>query len=133
MSISKKHSKFLDEYLLDFNATQAYIRAGYSKNGAKQSASRLLTNADLRAELQKRFEACRMNTDEIISRLEGMATGMIPTKIIERPSRTYGKPVLHREFDMKGSLENLSKVYALFVDKQVVENIGLEIIDDESP
>ena len=48
---------------MDFNATQAYIRAGYSDSGAAQSASALLTNpkiqeelADLQAEDAARLE-----------------------------------------------------------------------------
>jgi phage terminase small subunit len=40
--LSPRHELFVAEYLKDFNATQAYIRAGYSEYGAQQSASRLL-------------------------------------------------------------------------------------------
>ena len=42
-----KHAKFVAEYLIDLNATQAAIRAGYSPKTAKQQGSRLLTNADV--------------------------------------------------------------------------------------
>ena len=130
MAISRKQRVFLEEYLKDFNATQAYIRAGYSENGARQSASRLLSNADIKAELQRMMKANRMTPEEIVSRYEAMVDGDIPTKTIERPSNTYGKPTYHREYDTKGALQDLGKVYALFVDKQIVENIGLEIVDD---
>lgn len=44
-----KQQRFIDEYLIDFNATQAAIRAGYSQDTAKQQGSRLLTNVDVRA------------------------------------------------------------------------------------
>ena len=44
-----KQQRFVDEYLIDFNATQAAIRAGYSQDTAKQQGSRLLTNVDVRA------------------------------------------------------------------------------------
>lgn len=44
-----KQQRFIDEYLIDFNATQAAIRAGYSQNTAKQQGSRLLSNVDVRA------------------------------------------------------------------------------------
>ena len=44
-----KQQRFIDEYLIDFNATQAAIRAGYSEDTAKQQGSRLLSNVDVRA------------------------------------------------------------------------------------
>lgn len=44
-TLSAKHSRFVAEYLLDLNATQAAIRAGYSPKTAKVQGSRLLTNA----------------------------------------------------------------------------------------
>lgn len=44
-----KRQRFAEEYLVDHNATQAAIRAGYSPRTAKQQGSRLLTNADVLA------------------------------------------------------------------------------------
>ena len=72
-----------------------------------------------------------MTTEEIVTRIEGMVEGRIPTKVVETPSPTYGKPTYRREYDTHGAARDLGKVYALFVDKQIVENIGLEIVDDE--
>ena len=43
LGLSKKRRVFVEEYLKDFNGTQAAIRAGYSKNSARSTASRLLT------------------------------------------------------------------------------------------
>ena len=39
--------RFCNEYLVDFNATRAAIVAGYSKNCASSSASRLMTRTDV--------------------------------------------------------------------------------------
>lgn len=44
MKLNKKQKRFCEEYIVDLNGTRAYIRAGYSKNGAEVSASQLLTN-----------------------------------------------------------------------------------------
>lgn len=49
IKISPKRKRFCEEYVLDHNATQAYIRAGYSKNGAGQSAEKLLKKTEVRA------------------------------------------------------------------------------------
>lgn len=51
-ALSAKHKRFVAEYLTDLNATQAYIRAGYSEKGADVSASRLLGNASVRAAIE---------------------------------------------------------------------------------
>lgn len=44
-----RRERFCREYVIDGNATQAYIRAGYSAKGAGQSAERLLRNAEIAA------------------------------------------------------------------------------------
>lgn len=46
--ITEKQKRFCDEYLVDRNATQAAIRAGYSKKTAISQASRLLTKVNVR-------------------------------------------------------------------------------------
>jgi phage terminase small subunit len=52
-SLTPKQSRFVEEFLLDLNAKQAAIRAGYSLKTAKQQASRLLTNVDVAAAADK--------------------------------------------------------------------------------
>jgi len=54
---SKKQKMFVQEYLIDLNATQAYIRAGYSGKGADVSACKLLVNPKIQAEVQKAIKA----------------------------------------------------------------------------
>lgn len=51
--MNAKHARFIAEYRKDLNATKAYIRAGYSKKGAAQSAEKLLRNPEIQAELAK--------------------------------------------------------------------------------
>ena len=47
--LSPRHERFVAEFLKDGNATQAYIRAGYSPRGAQPSASRLLRDPRIEA------------------------------------------------------------------------------------
>ncbi len=47
MSLNPKHAAFCREYVKDHNASEAYVRAGYSVKGAGQSAYRLLRNAEV--------------------------------------------------------------------------------------
>jgi phage terminase small subunit len=51
--LSAKHQRFVDEYLVDLNATQAYIRAGYEGEGAGSSAFKLLQNPEIAAAIEK--------------------------------------------------------------------------------
>ena len=45
--LTPKQAAFVAEYLIDLNATQAAIRAGYSAKTAKEQATRLLTNVHI--------------------------------------------------------------------------------------
>ena len=47
MSLNDKQTRFALEYMVDLNATQAAIRAGYSPRTAVKQGHRLLTNADI--------------------------------------------------------------------------------------
>lgn len=51
-SLTPKQQRFVEEYLVDLNATQAAIRAGYAKNSAQEQSSRLLSNAMVRAAIK---------------------------------------------------------------------------------
>ncbi len=49
--LTPKQERFVQEYLVDLNATQAAIRAGYSARTAHVQGSRLLTNARIASEI----------------------------------------------------------------------------------
>lgn len=55
--ISAKQAMFVEEYLIDLNATQAAIRAGYSEKTARSQGQRLLTNVDIKRAVKDRIEA----------------------------------------------------------------------------
>lgn len=54
MPISAKHQRFVAEYLIDLNATQAAIRAGYASKNADVTGPRLLGNVGIASEVAKR-------------------------------------------------------------------------------
>lgn len=53
--LTAKQKRFCDEYLTDMNATQAAIRAGYSKKTAKQIGQENLTKLDIKEYIEKRM------------------------------------------------------------------------------
>lgn len=57
MALTAKQQRFVDEYLIDLNATQAAIRAGYSKKTAQVQSARLLSNVMVSAAVAKGMES----------------------------------------------------------------------------
>ena len=53
MPLTPKQESFVEEYLIDLNATQAAIRSGYSEKTANEQSSRLLANVKVAAEVAK--------------------------------------------------------------------------------
>lgn len=72
MSLTPKQARFVEEYLVDLNATQSAIRAGYSAKTAGQAGERLLRNVEIAAALQeaqaKRSERTEITQDMVLQR-----------------------------------------------------------------
>ena len=52
-NLTPKQQRFVEEYLIDLNATQSAIRAGYSEKTAQEQSSRLLSNVMVQEAVQK--------------------------------------------------------------------------------
>lgn len=63
MALTDKQKRFCEEYLIDLNATQAAIRAGYSPKTAEQTASRLLRNVKVQEYIAKRQKELSRSTE----------------------------------------------------------------------
>jgi phage terminase small subunit len=86
MSLNPKQLRFVDEYLIDLNGTQAAIRAGYSAKTANEQGARLLANvsisAIIKARQQERSERTEITQDMVLNRFWKIATAD-PRKLIE--------------------------------------------------
>lgn len=75
--MNPKQQAFVREYLVDLNATQAAIRAGYSAKTARQIGDRLLSKADIQASVQElqRERAARLEitADRVLQELARIA------------------------------------------------------------
>lgn len=84
--MTPRQKKFCVEYLIDLNATQAAIRAGYSKRTAEALASRLLRNVNIRGrikELQNKvFEDGMMSAAEALWRLSKAGRGELKEEVV---------------------------------------------------
>ncbi len=77
MALTPKQQRFVEEYLVDLNATQAAVRAGYSARTAHVQGSDNLTKPEVRAAVDKAMalRATRTETaaDKVISELKHFA------------------------------------------------------------
>lgn len=69
--MTPKQQSFVNEYLIDLNATQAAIRAGYSQKTAGQIGDKLLKNAEIERALSdamaKREERTQIDADYVLT------------------------------------------------------------------
>lgn len=63
MALTAKQRRFVDEYLIDLNATQAAIRAGYSENRASEIAYQLLQKTTVQSHLSQRQKDLERRTE----------------------------------------------------------------------
>lgn len=77
MSLTPRQQRFVDEYLIDLNATQAAIRAGYSAKTARSVGSENLTKPDIAAAINRtmgqRAEKLEITAASITARLMQIA------------------------------------------------------------
>ncbi|MBB6306235.1 terminase small subunit [Xanthobacter tagetidis] len=76
--LTPKRARFVAEYLIDLNATQAAIRAGYSAKTANREGTRLLSNAVIAKAVaegaQKRIQKAEVSAQDVIDGLYKEAT-----------------------------------------------------------
>ena len=75
--LTEKQQRFVEEYLIDLNATQAAIRAGYSAKTADQQGSRMLANVKVQQaiaeHMAERSRRTGVNQDRVVLELAKIA------------------------------------------------------------
>lgn len=82
MSLTPRQERFVEEYLVDLNGTQAAIRAGYSARTANEQSTRLLANVHV-AEAVARAKAERsarlgLHADRVLLELAAIGFARMP-------------------------------------------------------
>lgn len=158
--LTKKQQAFVDEYLIDLNATQAAIRAGYSTDTAKEIGCENLTKPNIKNSIDKalaeRSKRTGINQDRVIQELAKIAflnpsdvinmqnasvltdadkddLSCISSVKIKRSSSDVGDSV-EREvkvYDKLKALDLLGRHLGMFNDKLKIEgSIPIVIKDD---
>jgi len=158
--LTDKQKKFVDEYLIDLNATQAAIRACYSKKTANVIAGQNLSKLSIQEAIQeafdKRAERTGITQDKVLAELNRIAFSdmrqfanwgsfgitlrdsgdltMEDVACIEELSETEGPKATTTKFKLHNklkALELLGKHLGMFKDDSaLLGNINITIVDN---
>lgn len=151
MSLSKKHQEFVNNlFLHKMNGTDAYQETypKASRESARREASRLLTNVDVKAEIQARLDEQKMGADEVLAEwaavaradmsdfvrfyegvkgfyldLEGANKKGLMKLVKKLKYNALGLPEIELH-DKLAALDRLGKHHGLLIDRQEVQHSG---------
>lgn len=156
---NKKHRLFIDElFKCNMNQTRAYMNVyGCEYDAARANASKLLADANISGEVERRLKEAAMSADEVISRLSAQASGdmsdfvtfedgiKLPFIDLKKAFENGKMPLVkklkydkdgHIEFelyDAQAALRLLGQHYGLFTERSVSSNINIDVstLNDE--
>jgi len=140
MKLTEKQKRFVVEYIKDYNATQAAIRAGYSEQTAYSQGNRLLKKVEIKKAIKElQDEIRKKNIAEAIEVEEFLSLAMrgkieeevvVTENIGDYESRAR---IIKKQLSAKERIkaaELLGKRYALFADKVDMDvDVGTEKLD----
>lgn len=134
--LTAKQQRFCDEYLIDLNATQAAIRAGYSKKTANRIGTENLSKPVIKEYIENRMAekeaALIANQDEVLKYLTSVLRGQSKSTEIVIEGLGDGSTKARKmekepsEKDKLKAAELLGKRYGLYTEK-VEETVDMEL------
>lgn len=139
--LSAKQKRFADEYLIDTNATQAAIRAGYSKRTAYSQGQRLLKHVEIKGYIDEQLEKIHnknvADASEVMIYLTSVMRGESLSEIVVIEGTGEGCSDARRmnkapdEREKLKAAEMIGKRYGMFTDKVNMEGaVPIVIVDD---
>lgn len=134
--LTDKQKRFIHEYIICANGSEAARRAGYSKRTANRMASENLAKPHIKAEidrlLQEKEDALIARADEVLKYLTAVMRGEEVEEIVgfteTGAERVEKLPYVK---DRVKAAELLGKRYALFSDNvNLAGEVGVKIVDD---
>ena len=144
LKLTLKQQRFADEYIISGNATQAAIKAGYSKRTANRMAAENMTKPVIKAYISERLaqlESAKIaKQDEVLRYLTGVmrAESVSETVVVEDTGKGFSRArVMNRHPEERERLkaaELLGKRYGLFRDRVEADvDMDLNISIDYGP
>lgn len=134
--MTEKQKRFCDEYLIDLNATQAAIRAGYSKKSANVIGTENLTKPCIKNYIDKRMAEKESqliaDQDEVMKYLTSVLRGQSESEVVVVESvgdfMTEARTMQKRpdEKERLKAAELLGKAHCMFTEK-VEQQIDMDL------
>ena len=139
--LTLRQKRFADEYLVDTNATQAAIRAGYSEKTAYSQGQRLLKKVELQTYIEEQLEKMHnekiADASEVMIYLTSVLRGESESEIVVIEGDGDGYSSARKidkapdERERLKAAELIGKRYGIFTDKLNVEgSVPVVIVDD---
>lgn len=137
IKLTAKQKRFCDEYLIDCNATQAAIRAGYSKKTAGATGYENLKKPQIKEyidEQLKRIENDNVaDAQEVMEYLTTVMRGQSKSSVLSLCGDGF-QEVIEKPPDEKEKMkaaELIGKRYGMFKDNVNLDaDVGVTIVDD---
>lgn len=134
--MNAKQKRFCDEYLIDCNATQAAIRAGYSEKTAYNQGNRMLKNDEVKSYIDEQLE--KLHDEKIAGAQEVLEylTAVMRGQHTEQVLRLVGDGVQKiTDIDISArerlkAAELIGKRYGIFKDNVDVDIEPVVIMND---
>lgn len=139
--MTPRQEKFCVEYLIDLNATQAAIRAGYSKRTADRIANQNLRKLEIQSRIKKMrdeyYDKTIMSAKEVEYLLSKAGRGELKEEVVVVESVGDGfseSKIIKKRLSAKDrikALELMGKRHRLFEDQDSKNGVEeVQIIDD---
>lgn len=121
--MNARQKKFIDEYLIDLNATQAAIRAGYNPNSARITGAKLLSKANIRTYIDSELERIHNERVADVQEIMEYLTSVMRGEKTEQTLKLVGEGIQTiEEIEVPAkerikAAELLGKRYGMFTDK----------------
>lgn len=126
--MTERQKKFVDEYLVTGNASEAARRAGYSKRTAGSQGERMLKNVEIRAKVDARLKEMEsertLTLQESLEHLAAVVRGQVTEVVTTASGKKVKVPV--READKLRALDMYFKIQGAYREQVEVKLSGAE-------
>ena len=128
--LTLKQQRFVDEYIISGNATQAAIKAGYSKKTANRIATENLSKPVIKTAIDQRNAEIQsektMDMQEVMELLASIARGETTEETVTNKGDVIETAT--RNSDKLKALELIGKRFGAWTDKKEISgNLDIEI------